>query len=53
MALVKFFVNGVFVYKEVIGVNLFGLFVVLCFELEGKCFCLKDLFKKKYCYIIG
>lgn len=38
MALVKFFVNGVFVYKEVIGVNLFGLFVVLCFELEGKCF---------------
>lgn len=38
MALVKFFVNGVFVYKEVIGVNPSGLFVALCFESEGKCF---------------
>lgn len=35
MALVKFFVNGVFVYKEVIGVNPSGLFVALCFESEG------------------
>lgn len=36
MALVKFFVNGVFVYKEVIGINPSGLFVALCFESEGK-----------------
>ncbi|XP_062584340.1 uncharacterized protein LOC134246086 [Saccostrea cucullata] len=35
MALVKFFVNGAFVYKEVIGINPSGLFVALCFESEG------------------
>ncbi|XP_022328746.2 uncharacterized protein LOC111127789 [Crassostrea virginica] len=35
MALVKFYVNGVFVYKEVIGINPSGLFVALCFESEG------------------
>jgi hypothetical protein len=35
VALIKFFVNGAFVYKEVIGVSPSGLFVALCFESEG------------------